>query len=1026
MTTYYEAKILEVSENYAGSEVVQAYAIGATILQVYDVGGFDSDGGQLEIDEVTYTYLTTDDLNDTITLAAPGLTAAIDADEGVKSLPVTVEKEATIQVENEEPMLARVPHYLYDAVRVGIRVDDEREEVSVFNDGGDWVIHDIIGQELVRDGSFIDPTTIPVRVETENPPDSPSLSVVGLLESFILQTEAITPQEWLTFQISTNYDPANPGAATWSDLPNMPVQTTVMPAKRQPDGTMFSPDVDYSFRVYSSHDQARTLDAPPSAVVTRQLDRSAATLVAETLITNMVIAGFALLGQVNIGGNNFTLTPPGVDPDNPSGGLRILMSDGGLIHLPADGSPATFSGNVVANSLEIINGANISGLSRLNGEMKLTASVLDPTVLPSVINLYDSVSLPTTSPRGLCRNVANTGWVTTVGSEMVEYLDDGSFVRSVMAPSSSPAYGVTKVGSSYYLLVFNPAISWSIWVFNSSFVATNVFAPAVYVNADPEKATFGTDGTNLLFATEAPGAIFGSKEVRLYRLSTANGSFIDGTHIAATLGQLGGIYRGAADFGGDRWVVHRRSADARVYDLATPAVEQAGDTWPRPSSQDVRGLWWSGTNFWVIDPTGVVRMLENQNDAPAETTYWAYAWQDSDTHTTILSPTTTRTRLKRAKLRAMASPAPQETLAGTHVANRIAFYAAKTSGGTKFLQGSVLPIGTKSAKYVVIATSGTAAPAANNWAGVAPTGAFSATSNGFWVDGLSNGSLGTGTLRDDARANALVVAQPKTARGTIGSTVNAASKTVTISGYTLAAGDMLVLDLTNGNTSDAPTLSVNGGAAFPIVASHNYPAFDTMIGGFWWLFFTGSSFVLSGGVDPIDQIQQNRVTTGVATFGRELIHAAPTLVSQRLILSYFTAGRVLNVSQFRTVTGSFTPGGAAPTLCKMGLYQVNSDNSLTLLCSTANDTTLWAAAGTTYTRGVGSGSHTTIRGQRYAFAVLIDGTGTMPALIGQSPDGNVAITVPRLAGRVTGQTDLPASIASVTGIATERPWGVVL
>ena len=52
-------------------------------------------------------------------------------------------------------------------------------------------------------------------------------------------------------------------------------------------------------------------------------------LIASRLITDAVIAGFALLGDVEIGGANFTLSPPGLHPDDPErnkGGMRIITT----------------------------------------------------------------------------------------------------------------------------------------------------------------------------------------------------------------------------------------------------------------------------------------------------------------------------------------------------------------------------------------------------------------------------------------------------------------------------------------------------------------------------------------------------------------------------------------------------------------------------------------------------------------------------------------------------------------------------
>lgn len=59
-----------------GSELVTAAASGATVLSVDSAEDFDNAGGDLEVNGVRYAYTSSDIETDTITLAAPGLTAA--------------------------------------------------------------------------------------------------------------------------------------------------------------------------------------------------------------------------------------------------------------------------------------------------------------------------------------------------------------------------------------------------------------------------------------------------------------------------------------------------------------------------------------------------------------------------------------------------------------------------------------------------------------------------------------------------------------------------------------------------------------------------------------------------------------------------------------------------------------------------------------------------------------------------------------------------------------------------------------
>ena len=91
--------------------------------------------------------------------------------------------------------------------------------------------------------------------------------------------------------------------------------------------------------------------------------------------------------------------------------------------------------------------------------------------------------------------------------------------------------------------------------------------------------------------------------------------------------------------------------------------------------------------------------------------------------------------------------------------------------------------------------------------------------------------------------------------------------------------------------------------------------------------------------------------------------------TQALQLAGFTARATQNISQIRVWTGT-TAAAATPTLCRMGVYVRDSSNLYTLVASTANDTTLFAAASTTYTRSFTTPFLKTA-GTDYLVAVLV-------------------------------------------------------
>lgn len=151
---------------------------------------------------------------------------------------------------------------------------------------------------------------------------------------------------------------------------------------------------------------------------------------------------------------------------------------------------------------------------------------------------------------------------------------------------------------------------------------------------------------------------------------------------------------------------------------------------------------------------------------------------------------------------------------------------------------------------------------------------------------------------------------------------------------------------------------------------------------------------------------------------REISSNAASIASQSLRLTYFTAKKSEVISQISTVTGG-TAAAATPTLCRFGVYKVESNGDLTLVASTANDTTLFAAATTQYTRSL-QAPFNKIRGQRYAIGVLVVSGVATPTFHGHTVN-QISITTmePKQGALISGQADLPASItsASLSGAA---------
>jgi len=151
------------------------------------------------------------------------------------------------------------------------------------------------------------------------------------------------------------------------------------------------------------------------------------------------------------------------------------------------------------------------------------------------------------------------------------------------------------------------------------------------------------------------------------------------------------------------------------------------------------------------------------------------------------------------------------------------------------------------------------------------------------------------------------------------------------------------------------------------------------------------------------------LTSGQATFNRQIINGYPSPGTGNLRLTYFTARKSETVVSFRTIV---TTLATTVTLSRIGLYTVDGSGNLTLVASTTNDVDLWRATAGSITKALTT-SYAVTRGQRYAVGLLIVNSGTACLLAGNIQVGSAeAATAPRLSGFVGSQTDLPSTVAS--------------
>jgi len=137
----------------------------------------------------------------------------------------------------------------------------------------------------------------------------------------------------------------------------------------------------------------------------------------------------------------------------------------------------------------------------------------------------------------------------------------------------------------------------------------------------------------------------------------------------------------------------------------------------------------------------------------------------------------------------------------------------------------------------------------------------------------------------------------------------------------------------------------------------------------------------------------------------------------------FAATKTETITKVKILT-STSVAAATPTLCRIGIYQVNPATGLhTLVASTPNDTTLFATASTAYTRTL-SAPLAKVAGNRYSVCVLVVSAFALPGFAGMTGSVEMA-TAPSLTTRLDGQTDLPASFTAL-GANTNLMYAIVL
>ena len=176
---------------------------------------------------------------------------------------------------------------------------------------------------------------------------------------------------------------------------------------------------------------------------------------------------------------------------------------------------------------------------------------------------------------------------------------------------------------------------------------------------------------------------------------------------------------------------------------------------------------------------------------------------------------------------------------------------------------------------------------------------------------------------------------------------------------------------------------------------------------------------------PATDAPQGFTTGGESNFPRFTLTSSVTMTSQLLRVSFFRATKDEVITQVRTSTTG-TAAGATPTICRFGIYDVDSaGTTYTLIASTTNDTSLFAGTNTRYTKSL-TASFNKEAGKVYGCAILVVTAATAPTIAAPAAfvgSANEAVEKPILYASLAAQADLPASLtAAGLSTATSAPY----
>lgn len=419
-------------------------------------------------------------------------------------------------------------------------------------------------------------------------------------------------------------------------------------------------------------------------------------------------------------------------------GRRVEQTEAGFVVYDADNSPLilfptdpslrpSFKGAVEADRLSVVNGAVLYGLLNelaIGAVMTLQSGVTPPKAAPVVTVDWTSIQWGV----GYGLHWDGTNWLTifdTSTPSLDTYSPStGALVSSISLSGFAtnglrPWGGVTKIGTEYFVLAYDPGVpGYLILKLDSTGAATLsvTYTPLAGANGSGGNvsqalapAAIGTDGTNVLIAE------YDQANTR-YRIQTRSPSTLSisstvNTNVAAG-GPVVGVTRGTFDFGADRIVIATRSNG--IVSSNASGTLQTTEAFPAPAT-GVAGFAWNGTNFYSgAYNGGSPRLFKHTVQRyTAGTWYAASTWYKTvDGYETPMGPVAVFTPKSRSRVTFTGGAIPPGG------PDSIRFYLGSASPARTDLWRQTDPgAGVVSQSYESIVTSGSNPPSAGTFPG---------------------------------------------------------------------------------------------------------------------------------------------------------------------------------------------------------------------------------------------------------------------------------------------------------------------